>query len=178
MKRYHAFIAFVAVAVVCHGEAGALSSASKTDAWMDDTKTLVVTRTQLPPASKEEDVRAQIAGVMDTMFSTGLLLRPERVEFSSFEGLPACIVEGFSYANFTKRRCRIVVAFSQTDTFVIHSFSPAEKDLPDATKVAKVEGKGNDLTKEAFAYLRPRMAPALPELQKAVDALVALQKKG
>jgi hypothetical protein len=171
------FVTVFGMASLCFADAGTLAPVSKSDVWMDETQTLIVTRTRMVAAVKEEDVRAQIAGVLDSMFHTGLLLRPDRMEFDSFDGLPEFTVEGLSYANFTSRRCKIAVVFSKSETFVIQSWAPAKASLPNAEKVVKVEGEKNEFTAAAFAFLKPRMAEALPTLQKTVETLIEQQTK-
>jgi hypothetical protein len=99
------------------------------------------------------------------------------MDFGRFSDLPAFELEGYSYANFSKRRCRIRVVFSKTDTYVIHSWSPADTPLPEDEEVASVVGEPNEHTERAFAYLLERLPSALPDLQKFVEQLVKKQEE-
>ena len=145
--------------------------------WGDEAMTRTAGMMLGPPAKDEKAVRAQLAGVTDSFFKAHLLFSPEEAYYGQFLSLPAFIARGVSLANSTKRRCSVVVAFSEKNTYIIFCFSPMNQTLPDPAQFMAVEGGPLSATEEAFRYMEPRLKEALPELRRLVAQLANAAEK-
>src|SRR5436190_16432604 len=101
-----------------------LKLVGQSEFWGDESMSRTIAKTLGKVASDEKVVRALLAGTTDSFFKSGLFFRAEDIRLGEFQGYPAVYYSGASLANFTRRRCRIIVAFSTTHTYTIHCFSP------------------------------------------------------
>jgi hypothetical protein len=172
------FLAAVLLAVA--GQASEpLTLKSQSETWGDEAMSRTVTKTLFPGAKDEEAVRAQLAGINDSFYKTGVLFCPDEVHVGTFQSYPAFLFRGVSLANFTKRRCSITVVFTAEHTFGIHCFSPADEELPDPEKFIRIKGEPSKMTEEAFRFLEPRVRDLLPQMREMVRKLAAANgKKG
>ena len=143
-----------------------LTLKAQSEMWGDDAMARTVSKTLISGAKDEKAVRAQLAGINDSFFKTGLLLVPEEIHFGRFLGYPAFFVRGVSLANFRRRRCSITVVFTVAYTYTIHCFSPDAVELPDPEKFIRIDGEPSHVTEGAFSYLEPRLREGLPQMQE------------
>jgi len=171
-NRFAALIA--ATLLVAGGRASeTLTLKAQSEMWADESMSRTIAKTLIRGAKDEKAVRAQLAGINDSFFKTGLLFAPEEVRAGTFQGYPAFILRGVSLADFTKRRCSITVVFTAEHTFTIHCFSPEAEELPDAEKFLRIEGEPSKVADEAFRFLEPRVREGLDEMREMIRKLAA-----
>lgn len=171
MRTLIALIVLLATSSCSRESDAELIKSGTVEIWTDEAASQYIARTLLPAAKDEGEVRAQIAGILDSTFGTGLLLRPSESRFTTFSGVPAYEISGVSYANFSERECRIVLAFANTNTYAVHCFAPRGEQLPDPEKHIDIVGEASPFTEEAFQFLRPRFENLVPSLAEVVDKL-------
>jgi hypothetical protein len=134
-----------------------LSLVSRSETWTNPASTVQMVRSVLPKANSEKEVRAQIAGLLDTCFGGGLLFVPESIEFIEYGSHPTFYLKGVSHADFKERECGLYLVFMSDQTESFRCIAPRGEELPDPKDYIDFTGDSSPFTEEAFDFMRPNL---------------------
>ena len=160
------------------GVAGSLHAAPPPPAppaptvWSDEAKGLVVITTRTPGAESKENVQNQTAAFVEGLVNSGSVA-PQSVRAITIRKLPALELRGDLLTGPKGIKSVAIIAFSRSQTFIVHGMGPADPDAALVEAHCAAEGSPLGEARAPIEDLAGKMKRELGELRRLALAVQA-----